>query len=136
MASGNQQVGHPPCKCKIGQKFFFVTREGRTSSQNYQVTVVKVGRKWARLSNGYRFDLGSEDWRNVDGGNLVSPGRLWDSEAHYREILEVKKIIEAIKEQFPCFSKRFEKVSLENARQAAKLLGLTIHCADPSPERL
>lgn len=71
MASGNQQVGHRPCKCEVGKKFF---------------------------------------------------------------TLEVKKIIEAIKEQFPCFSKRFERVSLENASQAAKLLGLTIHCADPSPE--
>ena len=135
MASGNQQVGHLPCKCEVGKKFFFVSRGSSISSRNCEVTVIKVGRKWARLSNGYRFDLRSKDWRDVDGGNLISPGRLWDSGALYRETLEVKKIIEEIKEQFPCFSKRFERVSLENARQAAKLLGLTIHCADPSPER-
>lgn len=45
------------------------------------VTVTKVGRKWAHLSNGYRIDIGT---LSADGAGYSSPGQCWNSEGEWR----------------------------------------------------
>lgn len=55
-------------------------------------TITKIGRRW--------IEVGDPRWRKarfdaetmiLDGGNYSSPGRIWPSEAEYRESLEVQK---------------------------------------------
>jgi len=61
---------------KVGDKLYFVYYD---RSCGY-LEVVKVGRVWAYLSNGYRIDLKT---LRSDGGNYSSPGRAWKSKEEY-----------------------------------------------------
>lgn len=47
----------------------------RTGGGRWQ-TIVKIGRKWAQLSDGNRFDVRDSQ---LDGGIYSSPGRVWGS---------------------------------------------------------
>jgi hypothetical protein len=109
--------------CVVGAVFFLVWRSPRRG-KNGLVTVTKTGRRWATLSNGYRLDLTSENWRDVYGEGYSSPGRLWDSEDQYLEYIEVQRIIREIEKQLSPFNGKVHTVSLANAREAARLLGL------------
>jgi len=109
--------------CVVGAIFFFSRREKRHGKDSL-VTVTKVGRRWATLSNGYRLDLTSEEWRDVYGEGYSSPGRLWDSEDQYLEYIEVQRIIREIEKQLSPFNRKAQTMSLANAREAARLLGL------------
>ena len=66
-----------------GQCLWFVPN-GRHSSPAY-VTVEKIGRKWAQISNGYR--IGVETWM-ADGGQYMSPGSCWESEEAWKSEAE------------------------------------------------
>jgi hypothetical protein len=105
-------------------RFWLVLNEKR-HTKDREVTISKIGRKWVTLSDGNRFDRTSENWRNVDGAGYSSPGRLWDSTEQYEEYSLVRQIIDAIQRRFR-FGRDSENVSLENARQAARLLGLEV----------
>lgn len=107
--------------CVVGAVFFLVWSSPRRGKDSL-VTVTKVGRRWATLSNGYRLDLTSKNWRSLYGGGYSSPGRLWDSESQFLEYIEVRRIILKIHSQ-PLFG-QVQTVSLANAREAARLLGL------------
>lgn len=48
------------------------------------VTVTKVGRKWATLSNGCRIDIGT---LVADGGQYMSPGMCYDSQQAYEQAI-------------------------------------------------
>lgn len=48
------------------------------------VTVTKVGRKWATLSNGNRIDIGT---LVADGGQYVSPGQCYESQQVYEQAM-------------------------------------------------
>ena len=108
----------------VGMRFWLVLNE-RRHTKDREVTIAKIGRKWVTLSDGNRFDRTSESWRIVDGGGYSSPGRLWDSKEQYEEDAQVRQIIDAIERKFR-FGRDSENVSLENARQAARLLGLEV----------
>lgn len=58
---------------QVGQTLWF---EGahRHNAGLSEVTVTKVGRKWAQLSNHERIDVQT---LYADGGQYVSPGRCW-----------------------------------------------------------
>lgn len=104
---------------KIGDKFWYVTNSVRGSERGYEVEVVKVGRKWVYLSNDQRVEKG-ETW--VDGAGYSSPGRLWESEAAWRESVEVSSLLCKIQKR--CQYGRAGDVSLGAARTAAELLGV------------
>lgn len=63
---------------EVGQKLWFVRSE-RRSGEPREVTVQKVGRVWAKLSNGLRCDATGK----VDGGNYTSPGHCHLSREDY-----------------------------------------------------
>jgi len=109
--------------CAVGASFFLVWRSPRRGKDGL-VTVTKTGRRWATLSNGHRLDLTSEDWRSVYGEGYSSPGRLWDSEDQYLKYIEVQRIIREIEKQLSSYNGKAQTVSLANAREAARLLGL------------
>lgn len=63
---------------QVGQKLWFVPRD-RRSGAPCEVTVEKIGRKWARIGRA-RVDL---DTLVVDGGIYLSPGRCYEDRAAY-----------------------------------------------------
>ena len=63
----------------VGQKLFYMPNRGYGRKViGYEVEVTKVGRKWAYIGDRFRFDIESME---VDGGQYVSPGNLYLSEA-------------------------------------------------------
>jgi hypothetical protein len=107
--------------CVVGAVFFLVWSSPRRG-QDSLVRVTKTGRRWATLSNGYRLDLTSKHWRSLYGEGYSSPGTLWDSEDQYLEYIEVRRIILKIQNQSRIG--QAQTVSLANAREAARLLGV------------
>lgn len=63
----------------VGQELFYVKTHNKYVKGTC-VVVVKIGRKWAELSNGDRIN---KDTLWTDGGQYSSPGRCWLSEADY-----------------------------------------------------
>jgi len=63
---------------KTGDKLYFLSYNKYRSSED--VTVLKVGRKWATLDNQTRIDL--SDWI-ADGGEYNSPGRCYQSKQEH-----------------------------------------------------
>jgi hypothetical protein len=109
---------------ELGMSFFFVPNERRHTSDRH-VTVSKIGRRWVTLSDGNRFDRTSDNWRIVDGGGYSSPGRLWDSEQQFKDSQKVREILNAIEQRFR-FGREYCNVTLEDAVQAARLLGVEV----------
>ena len=70
---------------KVGDELYFVYYD---RSCGY-LEVVKVGRVWAYLSNGYRIDLKT---LRSDGGNYSSPGRAWRSKVEHDESVARDKL--------------------------------------------
>ena len=62
----------------IGQKLWFVPSQRCRAKE--EVTVTKVGRKWATISNGLRIDLAT--WE-ADGDEYISPGVCYKSKDDY-----------------------------------------------------
>jgi hypothetical protein len=69
---------------KVGDKLYFLAHQKYGSSED--VTVLKVGRKWATLDNQTRIAL--EDWI-ADGGEYSSPGRCYPSKQEYDDECEL-----------------------------------------------
>ena len=71
---------------EVGQKLWFVRSEKR-SGEPREVTVEKVGRVWATLSNHLRCDATGK----VDGGSYQSPGHCYVNRGAYE--LEQARLI-------------------------------------------
>lgn len=52
-----------------------------------EVTIVKVGRKWLTLDNGYRAAI---DTLVLDGGQFISPGRCYLTRKEWEETTALK----------------------------------------------
>lgn len=65
-------------KWHVGQRVYCTWRNCYVHSGSEEV-IVRVGRKWAYIEKGYRFD----DSGYMDGGEYSSPGKVWESEAEY-----------------------------------------------------
>lgn len=114
-------------KFEVGMSFFY-RPNGRKDDAGSIVKITKIGSRWITLSNTLRIDRTSDQWRHVDGGIYSSPGVLWYNEQEYLECMMVKRIIRAIerKFQFTYSPSSVLNVSLDNAKQAAKLLGVEV----------
>lgn len=65
-----------------GQAVWWVGSDPRDEKWAKTAVVTKIARKWATLDNGLRVDV-STGWADARGFN--SPGRIWPSEAAWRE---------------------------------------------------
>lgn len=106
-------------KLEVGQELFWVGA-GR-HSLNLTVTVTKVGRKWATLSNFRRVSI---ETFVADGGQYSPPGKAYSSKATYDAELKRETVIR-------CFANRvnhwtLRDVSIDNLTAAAKLLGISL----------
>lgn len=64
---------------QVGQKLWFVPND-RRSCAPYEVTVEKIGRKWASIGRRGRINL---ETLAVDGGGYSSPGQCYEDRAVY-----------------------------------------------------
>lgn len=71
---------------KVGDQVYYVSRYGKIQGHDY-VTVTKVGRKYAYLSNRKRYTIESGI---VDAGQYTSNAKVYESrEAYQAEMLKV-----------------------------------------------
>lgn len=69
----------------LGQKLWFDPTHYNRHNGGFEITISKVGRKWAEYKvHGvtYRVEIGTT---KVDGGKYISPGTLWESQAAWEE---------------------------------------------------
>ena len=67
----------------VGTRLWWVPSQSRRSvhaSEGTAVSVVKLGRRWQTLSNGYRID---RDTLEADAGQYMSPGRCYANRETY-----------------------------------------------------
>lgn len=73
-------------KTSVGQKLWLVLHRHRNTAEEREVTVVKVGRKWAELDYPFYspYKISLEHW-HIDGGKYSSPGSCYASEQDYKD---------------------------------------------------
>lgn len=107
----------------VGQVLYFVGSNSHHNKEGRDVTVTRVGRKWATLDNGYRISVDS--WR-ADGNGYQSPGRCYvNRDAHWHETKRVEgwnALHTRIRNQHSIP----DGVTTEQIEQASVLLGLDI----------
>lgn len=105
----------------VGQKLYWVPFDGH-HHQEGEVTVLSVGRRWAKLSNQSRIEI--ETLRG-DAGHYAVPGRCWLSKQDYMQATRAEAAWTALWKQFDRH-RRPECVTYEHILAAAQLLGLTL----------
>lgn len=106
---------------KVGAKLFAVGDSYAFGKHGQEVEVTKVGRKWAELDGGrYRADLQTGQ---IDGGEYLSPGRLYPSREAYQAELALDKGWFDLRHAVNRHSAP-AGVTLERIAEARKLLGL------------
>lgn len=112
-------------KLTVGQKLWYVPRDSREVSQSREVTVTKIGRKWAEIDmgwgRGWRIDL--DDW-TVDGGNYSSPGRCHISREAWKAETERRRLWDGLFQ--PRYGGPPATVTTDAIYQAASLLGIEL----------
>lgn len=109
-------------KLTVGQKLWYVPSDSRYVRQACDVTVEKVGRKWANISHGRRIDL--DDWC-VDGGGYASPGRCYASKEAWKAERERRKAWDDLRTGFG-YQSVPDHITTAAIRQAAALLGIQL----------
>jgi len=111
---------------QVGQTLWHVPsgRRGLAS----EVTVLKVGRKWADIGYGRRISI--EDL-SVDGGQYCSPGRCYLSKAEHDKEVELNSAWGKFSELMR-YANRPEGVRLSQIENAARsLFGKSVLPASP-----
>jgi hypothetical protein len=89
-----------------------------------KATIIKVGRKWAELSNHELIDISSDKWL-MDGKNFSSPGACFPSKEHYLQTIFKQEQWILLKNKMGWTSP--SGVSVADIEQAAKLLGIELN---------
>lgn len=105
---------------QIGQTLYFVPRHLR-DRRSENVTVEKIGRKWATLSNRHRIDI---ETLVVDGGEYSSPGRCYLSKDEYEAESALQSTWNSFKREIERQSRIPGGVTVERIAEARKLLNL------------
>lgn len=104
-----------------GQTLWYVPADMRWSKPR-EVTVTKIGRKWATLGNFGRVDITT---MYVDGGDYPSPGRCYLSKEDYEVALSADRLWRKLVEKIG-YKNRPMDVFADAIRQAAALLGVDL----------
>jgi hypothetical protein len=104
----------------VGQELFWAGA-GNYRGRNYSVTVTKVGRKWAELSNRHRIDL---ETMIADGKEYTSPGRCWVTETHYAATVLTGNAFTNLKNKMAF--RPADGVTIQDIYEAAKLLRIEL----------
>jgi hypothetical protein len=109
---------------KLGQKLWFVPT-GRSYAAR-EITIEKVGRRWAYFDNGSkRCDVAT---LVVDAHGYAAPGALFESEEIYKANISREIAFSSLRQRLGYRPE--QGVSEQDIRQAARLLGISL---DGSP---
>ena len=101
-----------------GQKLWWVPRNS-TYRKPCEVVVVKVGRKWVQLDNGYRINAQTFE---ADGAGYSPPGVCYMNQAIYAAELALNQAWLSLQQALR--GPRPAGVTLENIGEARAVLGL------------
>ena len=101
----------------VGQKLWCVPSQRRGSP--HEVTVEKVGRKWANI--GYRDRIDIETLR-IDGGEYSSPGTCYVSKQAYEDEIKLGQAWEAFRRSIDYSTPK--GITIERIQEAQKILGI------------
>jgi hypothetical protein len=104
----------------VGQKLWFVPYEHRRNPP-HDVTVTKVGRKWATLDNGHRIDV--ETWQ-ADGGDCSSPGKCYPDRAAWENEQDRQAAWNVLRRAVGDTWRPPAGVTVEGVVEAMRLLGI------------
>ena len=108
---------------KVGQKLWMVVSLNRT--EEYEVEVVKIGRKWATLSGRYgRVDRVDIETLQVDSGQYTSYKSVYLSRDDYLNEVALNKAWKSLSRFFSNHNNRPAKATVESIKQAKELLGI------------
>lgn len=93
------------------------------------VTVIKVGRKWAELSNRFRIDL--ETMEGDGGKGYSSPGKAWQSQADYEAYMAIQTAWNDLRNDIYKLWRSPPNVTVEAINSLRRQIGLEV--SEPSP---
>lgn len=105
-------------KLYVGQSLYFVYRE-RRMGKPMEVTVTKIGRKWAEVGDRHRIDV--ETWE-ADGRGFTSPGQCYESKDEYDDEVHFIKSWLRLRNYMP--ARPPSGVTIDDVLAATALLGL------------
>lgn len=101
----------------VGQTLWWVSAERVPRTR--EVTVLKVGRKWAELDNNKRIDI--QTWV-ADGGQFSPPGACYASRAEYEQEQALANAWFKFRQDVQLQSASVEGVTVEDIQRARELL--------------
>jgi hypothetical protein len=104
-----------------GTKLWFVG--SRNSRTEREVTVLSVGRKWAKLDNHTRIDIETM-W--ADGGQYSSPGRAFRSKQEYDANVMLDRLWSDFRHHVADFYGKPDGITEGRIRAAAAALGIEL----------
>lgn len=112
-------------KLTVGQQLWWVPARYRTGEQPCYVTVEKVGRKWAQLSNQYRIDVTTLE---PDSKGYSSPGECYLQREEYESKVAISYAWGRLRKfmESRIWSGAPDGVTLENIEAAGNLLGFKV----------
>lgn len=105
----------------IGQKLWLVPIRG--FGQPHEVTVGRLGRKWAYIGEGRSEQAFDPDSGYLDGKGYSSPGRLYRSQEHYEDMVAAEKAWQRLVSELRYMSPP-ANVGISQICEARKLLGI------------
>jgi hypothetical protein len=106
-----------------GQKLWMVFSQ-RYCGEPREVTVIKVGRKWAEIDvRGYRID---KTTLAIDGGDYTSPGRCYLCRETYERRVALLRAWNAVASKIDRRYGPADGVTIDDVRAAAALLKVNL----------
>ena len=106
-------------KLSIGQTLYWVSAQ-YLREQPKEVTVTKIGRKWAYLSNNQRIDTEN---LIVDGGDYIPSGSVYLSKEEYDRLRDISAAWSKLRMDLQYSSLKMG-ITVEHITEARVLLGL------------
>ena len=106
---------------KVGQTLWFVP-SATWRGVSREVTVTKVGRKWASLNDNARVSVATM-W--IDGGEYSSPGRCWPSAEVYENWCKCTDAWTELRRRIS-WGDPPQDMTVERVREAAAILGVAL----------
>lgn len=109
---------------KPGDKLYRIPTM-RHGGNEREVTVTKVGRKWASLNNGERCLVDGEPFgcHPEDGGEYTSRADYWPSREAYQAVRDLKQAWERFRQLVDSYPNRPpEGITVENIRYVRRML--------------
>lgn len=106
---------------EVGQKLWYVrTSYGTLPIEGREVTITKIGHKWAALDRGtHRIDIKTL-W--VDGAGFASPGRCWLNREAWEANERILNAWNALRRAIEARRSPPEAVTLDQIQHAATML--------------